>query len=82
MVCLIIRASARKHGVADEDLLQSARWPHFIAWLDDQSDPRRQLRLGFDSKGRLLEIVVLLWDDGTEEVIHAMKARKQYLEFF
>lgn len=27
---------------------------------------------------RLLEIVVLIWDDGTETIIHSMKARKQY----
>ena len=25
-----------------------------------------------------LEIVVLRWDDGTEAIIHSMKARKQY----
>lgn len=27
---------------------------------------------------RLLEVVVLLWDDGEEEIIHAMKARAAY----
>ncbi len=44
----------------------------------DEDNPQRQMRLGFDSKSRLLETVVLLWDDGTEELIHAMKARSQY----
>ena len=33
-----------------------------------------------DTHGRLLEIVVLLLDDGTELAIHAMKARTQYLD--
>lgn len=36
------------------------------------------MRLGFDTLGRLLELVVLIWDDGTEELIHSMKARPQY----
>lgn len=35
---------------------------------------------GFDSAGRLLELVVLRFDSGNELVIHAMKARAQYLD--
>lgn len=45
----------------------------------DDDNPQRVLRLGFDTRGRLLEVVVLLWDDGTEELIHCMRARKKYL---
>jgi len=33
-----------------------------------------------DIHGRLLEIVVVLLDNGTELAIHAMKARPQYLD--
>ena len=44
----------------------------------DEEHPQRELRLGFDGSMRLLEIVVLIWDDGTETIIHSMKARKQY----
>lgn len=40
--------------------------------------PQRELRIGVDTIGRLLEIVVLLWDDGETEIIHAMKARAAY----
>jgi len=40
----------------------------------------RQLRLGFDASGRLLEVVVLRFDSGNELVIHAMKARRLYLD--
>ena len=43
------------------------------------TSPARQLRLGFDSTGRLLEVVVLRFDSGNELVIHAMNARRQYL---
>ena len=34
--------------------------------------------LGFDSRGLLLELVVLRLDDGGEPVVHAMKARRHY----
>ena len=40
--------------------------------LDDEN-PQRELRIGLDTSGRLLEIVVLLWDDGEVEIIHAMR---------
>ena len=44
----------------------------------DEENPQRELRLGFDGSMRLLELVILIWDDGTETIIHSMKARKQY----
>ena len=47
--------------------------------LDDDI-PARQLRLGFDTRGRLLETVVLVFDSGNELVMHAMKARPQMLD--
>jgi len=70
-----VHRSALKHGVAAEDALLAAG---SASELDDES-PSRELRLGFDSGGRLLELVVLRFDDGEELVIHAMKARRQYL---
>ncbi|HEY0260169.1 MAG TPA: hypothetical protein VGC18_09995 [Lacisediminihabitans sp.] len=76
---MIVRASARKHGVADEDAIAAARAPVVAGPLDDEN-PQRQLRIGFDTQARLLEIVVLVWDDGTEELIHAMRCRPQYLD--
>lgn len=48
--------------------------------LDDEDDPRRWLRLGFDDVGRVLELVILAFDSGAELVIHAMKARAQYVD--
>jgi len=49
----------------------------FKAPLDDEH-PQRELHLGLDTSLRLLEIVILVWDDGSETIIHSMKARKQY----
>ncbi|KXU19589.1 hypothetical protein VV38_13685 [Clavibacter nebraskensis] len=76
---VIVRASARKHGVADEDAMAAASTPLVSGPLDDE-EPQRQLRVGFDTAARLLETVVLVWDDGTEEVIHAVRCRPQYLD--
>ncbi|MBS6968333.1 MAG: toxin-antitoxin system toxin subunit [Actinomyces sp.] len=36
--------------------------------------------VGIDQSGRVLEMVVLIFDSGGELLIHAMKARPQFLE--
>ncbi len=74
-----VHPSARKHGVEPKDAIHAATWALWIEYLDDDS-PARQLRLGFDTQGRLLETVVLVFDSGNELVIHAMKARPQMLD--
>ncbi|HET8928604.1 MAG TPA: toxin [Microbacterium sp.] len=74
-----VHPSALKHGVSTEDATQAASLPLWVEDLDDDS-PARQLRLGFDTKGRLLETVVLVFDSGNELVIHAMKGRPQMLD--
>jgi hypothetical protein len=42
--------------------------------------PAKQFVLGFDRSGRLLELAILTFDSGRQLVIHAMKARRKYLE--
>jgi hypothetical protein len=74
-----VHDAARKHGILPEDAIQAATWATWIEDLDEDS-PARQLRLGFDTPGRLLETVVLTFDSGNELVIHAMKARPQTLD--
>ena len=70
--------SARKHGVADADMLAAVSDVRLAIALDDDS-PQRQLVLGFDTSTRLLEVVVLVFEDGREPlIIHAMPARRQY----
>ena len=75
-----IHRSALKHGVAQEDAIQAAAWSLWIEPLDDDSPPYRELRLGFDTQARLLETVVLVLETGDECVIHAMPARRKYLD--
>lgn len=72
-----IHPSALKHGISATDAERAASDPIWTDHLDDDS-PARQLRLGFDTRGRFLETVV--FDSGSELVIHAMKARPQMLD--
>lgn len=74
-----VHASALKHGIDSASAIVAASRAVYVAELDDDS-PARQFRLGFDDAGRLLELVVLTFDSGTELIIHAMKARAQYLD--
>lgn len=73
-----VHTSAQRHGIAPDDAVHAAEHPVFVSDVDGGS-PARQLRLGFDSAGRLLEVVVLRFDSGNELLIHAMKARRAYL---
>ena len=73
-----VHPGALKHGVSPEDAVQAADWSQWVEPLDDDDWPRRELRLGFDTRARLLETVVLVFESGEEMVIHAMPARKQY----
>lgn len=74
-----IHPSALKHGIQTDDIIQAAEWPLWVEPLDD-NEPARELRLGFDTRARLLETVVLIFASGDQLAIHAMTARKQYVE--
>lgn len=75
-----VHGSALKHGISTQDAIQAAEWSLWIEPLDDDGPPRRELRLGFDTAARLLETVVLVFEKGDEMIIHAMPARKKYLD--
>lgn len=75
-----VHPSALKHGIAPDDAVQAAEWAIWIEPLTDEETPARELRLGFDTGARMLETVVLILDSGEEMVIHAMPARRKYLD--
>ncbi len=75
-----VHPSALKHAVSPEDAIQAAEWSLWIEPLDESGPPNRELRLGFDTNARLLETVVLVFESGDEMIIHAMPARKKYLD--
>jgi len=70
-----ILVSARKHGIADEEILHAIAHAFTVDEVDE--DPIRYLILGPDSSGNFLEIVVLDRPNGPC-VIHAMKMREKY----
>ena len=79
-----LHESARKHyhrdKLDDDAVLYAAEHALNSRPLDGEDDPRRWLVIGVDPSGRLLELVLLVFDGGRELVIHAMKARQQYLD--
>ncbi|MGO1538469.1 MAG: toxin [Leucobacter sp.] len=81
---LELHTSARKHyqrdRLDDAAVLYAAAHILHSRPLDDDDDPRRWLMVGSDPAGRLLELVTLVYDDGYELIIHAMKVRAQYLD--
>jgi len=68
-----IHESARRHGVAQEDVEHALA--HAVAWAELGDDPARYLLAGPDRAGNLLELVVLVVG-GDELVIHAMGLRR------
>jgi hypothetical protein len=71
-----IHGSARKHGVADQDILHAI--DHALALEDAGEDPDRWLLIGSDTAGNLLEVVIMITTEDTQLVIHAMPMRNQY----
>lgn len=75
-----VHPSALKHGMGAEDAAHAAHWAQWVEPLEDDDWPHRELRLGFDTHARLLETIVLVFENGNELVIHAMPAREHYLD--
>lgn len=68
----VIIASARKHGVPDDDILHAYRQPVRVLQLDDLV-----MLIGPSQTGPLLEIGVSR-ADGIDFIIHAMPARAKF----
>jgi hypothetical protein len=71
-----IEASARKHGVSDEDMLHALRHS-WRAFQTDDADVT--MFIGPSTKSEPLEIGVVTDELGTA-IIHAMKAREKFLK--
>jgi len=74
---VLINESALKHkDITREDILQALALP-----LVDRLMPKYQnkyLLIGFDRNGNLLEIMYNIRTDGSYNVFHAMKCRKEF----
>ena len=71
-----IHPSARRHGIADDDMLHAI--DHSMAVDDLGEDPDRWLVIGRDRAANLLEVIVLVTVEGDEMIIHAMPVRGTY----
>ena len=69
----VIVATARKHGVNDDDMLHAYRNPIRVFSLDDLI-----MLIGADQAGNLLELGVAT-GEGVEFIVHAMPARPRFL---
>jgi hypothetical protein len=69
----VIVASARKHGIADTDMLHAYRNPIRVFELDDLI-----MLIGGDESGRMIEVGVAA-AEGIEFIVHAMPAREKFL---
>lgn len=75
-----IHRSARRHGVADEDILHATAHPLVVVDFEPDGDPPRLLVIGSDRAGNMLELIVLDLADKRLLVIHAMPLRPQFYE--
>lgn len=74
-----IRASARKHGIADADILHA--WVHSLRVVSQEYDHEtRLLVLGPARDGALLELVAIT-ADLPPRIIHADRMRPKFLDF-
>jgi len=69
-----IHASARRHGIADDDIEHAMTHAMAIEDLDDDT----RLYLGPSRSADLLEVVTIVRADGSELAIHAMRMRATY----
>jgi hypothetical protein len=70
-----IHPSARKHGIADEDVQHAVE----NAMSIDERDDDTRLYLGPARDAELLEVVTIVRAEGSELAVHAMPMRPKYL---
>lgn len=69
----VILASARKHGVPDEDIIHAYHQPIRVLILDELT-----MLIGSDRSARPLEIGVST-REGIDFIVHAMPARPKFI---
>lgn len=73
-----ILASARRHGISDDDIRHAVENSLAGGRSDDQTD--FVMLVGPDQSGNLIEVGIVVTDD-IEYAIDAMRARNQYLKW-
>jgi len=70
----VIAESARRHGIAEEDMLHAYRNP--VDAYD--AEEGMTMLIGADAAGWMLEVGVVVADDGVDVIVHAMRRRPKY----
>jgi len=73
-----IHRSARRHGISDDAIRHATDQAVVVVDLDPDGDPPRQLVMGPDLSGNLLEVIVLVLADDRFLAIHAMPLRPAF----
>lgn len=73
-----ILSSARKHGISDDDIRHAVDNALVGSTVDERTE--FMMLVGPDESGNLLEIGLVVADD-IDYVVHAMRARQQYLDW-
>ena len=77
---IIIRKSAYKHKISEADILYAYNNPYYDGPIEsNESNDTRFIRLGFDTSGKLLEILYNEYKDHVC-IFHAMKCRSIFFK--
>jgi hypothetical protein len=74
-----INQSAFRHGIAEKDILRALELPLFDRLMPQYQN--KYMLLGFDRNSNLLEIMYNIKSDGSYNVFHAMKCRKEFYHY-
>jgi hypothetical protein len=74
-----INQSAFRHGVTDEDIHQALATVVFDGLLPQYAN--KFLLIGFDRNSNLIEVMYNIRKDGSYNVFHAMKCRKEFYRY-
>ena len=74
-----INESALRHGITEEDILRALSLPVVDRLMPQYKN--KYLLIGFDRNSNLLEIMYNIRTDGTYNVFHAMKCRKEFYRY-
>jgi hypothetical protein len=74
-----VRRSALKHGLSEEDVVHAVSFAIGVFDIERDKEPHKQLVLGPDMNGNLIEVIGIYEQSKEPVFIHAMKARKNTL---
>lgn len=75
-----IHRSARRHGVSDAAIRHATDHPLVVIDLEPDGDPPKELAIGPDQAGNMLEVIVLVLAEERLLAIHAMPLRPSFFD--